>query len=180
MDYMTKPISREKIRTISKAVREIFKCRNKFYFDVVEAFEKLPLLFPEVTTAIVEDDNTEYINDLNCPAAFVPFYDGKFIIYVREKTYNDAVKGKGGPRAHIMHEISHFILFKLGYTPILERSFKNNEINPPYISFEWQAKALAGEVLIPFTYTSLMSVKSIMKRCKVSKECAETRRRLDV
>ena len=79
---------------------------------------------------------------------------------------------------HIMHEICHVILFMLGYLPFFDRAYKNNELKP-YESIEWQAKALAGEVLNPYEKTRGMTLEQIMKRCKVSKDAAQKRIDLD-
>lgn len=36
MDYITKPISRGELRTIAYWFRKVFKCRNKYRFDVID------------------------------------------------------------------------------------------------------------------------------------------------
>ena len=178
MDYQTKPISRRELRLIAKTIRRLFGCRNKYYFDVIDAFEKVHKVVPKIFTEIIGDGDANIIPDLEVPAACMETKDG-ITIYVREKIYDGAVKDKGGFRAHIMHEMSHAFLFLLGFRPVLTRSFKNNEIQPMYISVEWQAKALTGEILVPHEVTKGMSARSIMKRCCVSKECACRRRKLD-
>ena len=35
MDYKTKPTSREELRGIARFVRKLFKCKNKYRFDVI-------------------------------------------------------------------------------------------------------------------------------------------------
>lgn len=50
---------------------------------------------------------------------------------------------------------------------------KNREIKP-YESMEWQAKALAGEIMMPYEDTANMSVKDIMNIYGVSKGFAKT------
>ena len=85
-----------------------------------------------------------------------------------------AAEGIGGYRAHILHEICHAILCLLGFTPILDRAFKNNELKP-FESMEWQAKALCGEILMPYEETEGLSVRQIRHLCQVSRESAELR-----
>lgn len=176
MDYRTKPTSRVELRAIATFIRKIFKCKNKYYFDVVKAFESIPIIFPMVTTEIVPDDEPD-MEDV--PATIIPDMTGNYHIKIKEYVYDGAYFYKiGGYRNHIMHEMAHVVLFLLGFDPRLDRTYKNNELKP-YESIEWQAKALAGEVLIPYESTKGISSERIQKLCKVSKDAAETRMRLD-
>ena len=133
------------------------KCKNKYRFDVIDAFERIHQLFPQVTTEVVEDNSTDVITDLSVPAACNKDIKGYFHIAVRERIYEGACNGVGGYRGHIMHEICHAILCLFGFVPVLQRSFGNNKIEPRYISMEWQAKALAGEVMVPYEETTISS-----------------------
>jgi hypothetical protein len=74
--------------------------------------------------------------------------------------------------------VSYYTL-SFGFTPILDRAFNNNEIEPRYLSMEWQAKALAGEILVPYEETIGMSKKKIRCLCKVSDSLAKYRIFLD-
>lgn len=170
MDYKTKPTSREELRVIAKAVRQIFGCKNKYYFDVIDAFEVIPKMIPQVTTTVVEDEEL----DSNVPARCVPDFNGNYLIEVKNSVYEGAVENVGGYRAHILHEICHAVLCILGFTPILSRAFENNELKP-YESMEWQAKALCGEIMMPYEETEGLSVRQIKHFCKVSNESAQLR-----
>ena len=170
MDYKTKPTSREELRGIARFVRKLFKCKNKYRFDVMDAFERIPSVIPAVTCLVVEDDEIE--GDI--PARCVPDFEGHYTIEVKSSIYDGAAEGIGGYRAHILHEICHAILCLLGFTPILDRAFKNNELKP-FESMEWQAKALCGEILMPYEETEGLSVRQIRHLCKVSRESAELR-----
>ncbi len=173
MDYKTKPITRRNIRLIAIFVRKhLFKCKNKYYFDVISALEILPKKLHNVTYEILSDDDPE-LN--NIPATTVSDMEGNYCIKIKESVYEGAYFKKiGGYRNHVMHEISHVILFSLGFTPYFDRTYNNYQLKN-YESIEWQAKALAGEILIPYKETQGMTVKSIMKKCKVSKPAAEKR-----
>lgn len=175
MDYKTKPIGRKDLRTIARWFRHQFKCKNIYRFDVIAAFEKIHQIFPTITTEIVETNSTDVITDLNVPAACSPDMKGNYHIAVREDVYLGACRGIGGYRAHILHEMCHAILCLLGFTPILDRAFNNKEIEPCYLSMEWQAKALAGEILVPYEETKGMSKKKIRFLCKVSDSLANYR-----
>lgn len=170
MDYKTEPTSRMELRKIARCVRKLFKCRKKYYFDVIDAFEKIHSIIPAVTCFVVEDNEMEN----NVYARCIPDFKGHYTIEVKESVYVGAVNGSGGYRSHILHEICHAILCLLGFTPILDRAFRNNELNP-FESMEWQAKALCGEILMPYEETEGLTVKQIMRRCKVSRESAELR-----
>ncbi len=170
MDYKTKPTSREELRNIAQCIRALFKCDDKFRFDVLTAFEKMPVIFPSVTCTIVEDDEIEG----GIPARCIPDFDGHYTIEVKSSIYDGAAAGIGGYRAHILHEICHAILCMLGFTPILDRAFKNKELKP-FESMEWQAKALCGEIMMPYEETEGLSVKQIQHLCQVSRESAELR-----
>lgn len=180
MDYKTEPISRKELRLIARWARSVFKCKNKLRFDVIGALEKITgLTDGKVTTEIVEDDDTSIITNPRVPASCIPDFKGGYRIVVRESVYDGAYRGIGGYRAHIVHEMSHAILCLFGFTPILERSFENYEIQPIYTSMEWQAKALAGEILVPYEETIGMSERQIRFYCKVSSNLAKHRLSLD-
>lgn len=169
MDFRTYPISREIIRQIAKEIRKLFKCTDNYYFDVINAIELVPIYFPNVTVEIVSDKDQEL---KNVPSTTIPDMRGNYCIKIKESIYEGAyLNNVGGYRNHIMHEISHVILFMLGYTPYFDRTYKNNELNP-FESIERQAKALAGEVLIPFEATENLTIEEIIEKCKVSKDAA--------
>lgn len=170
MDYKTKPTSREELRFIAWYIRKLFKCKNKYRFDVMDAFEKMPALFSSVTCAVVEDDEIES----GIPARCIPDFEGHYTIEVKSSIYDGAAAGVGGYRAHILHEICHVILCMLGFSPILDRAFKNRELKP-FESMEWQAKALCGEIMMPHEETEGLSVRQIQHLCQVSRESAELR-----
>ena len=170
MDYKTRPTSREELRVIARYVRKLFKCKNKYRFDVIDAFERIPSFFSEIVCLVVEDEDIEG----DVPARCVPDFKGGYTIEVKLSVYGGAVQGIGGYRAHILHEICHAILCILGFTPILDRVYKNNELKP-YESMEWQAKALCGEIMMPYEGTEGLSVKQIRHYCQVSRESAELR-----
>lgn len=173
MDYKTKPVSRETLRELSKIIRvKMFHCKNKFYFDVVSALEKLPMIFNDVSVEIV-DDNDDELKDVPCTTTLDDA--NRYVIKIKESVYDGAYfKKNGGYRMHIMHEISHYLLFKIGFKPYFDRTYRNNELKS-YESIEWQAKALAGEILIPYQDTKSLTERQIRKKCRVSKDAARNR-----
>ena len=99
-----------------------------------------------------------------------------FVIEIKRSIYEGAYNNVGWCRGIICHEICHVFLYKIGFTPIWERSFENNEL-PAYCSVEWQTKALCGEVMMPYEQTQNMSQNTIMETYGVSRGFAKTRKR---
>lgn len=172
MDFKTKPLTREQIREIAAVIRKIFKCRKKYFFDVIDALERLPRIFKNVTVEIVSD-NDQQLKD--APATTITDFQGNYCIKIKESIYMGAYyKNTGGYRSHIMHEICHVMLFMFVCLPFINSVYNNYEL-PSYESIEWQAKALAGEVLIPYEATKGMDYLTIMWKCKVSENAAKKR-----
>lgn len=172
MDYKTKKISRNKIRFIAKIYRKVFHdCISKdgVYVDVIKLFELTPHRFNNITTEIVDDNVLD-----NIPGRCNPDFNGNYHIQIKESVYNGAVEGIGGYRTHIIHELSHAFLCMFGYTPVCDRSFKNKELIPCE-SMEWQAKALAGEILMEYNITKGMSIEELIEKCGVSIDGAYNR-----
>lgn len=171
MDYITKPTSREKLRSLSKIFRIIFKSDLTGKFDVLSAFEKLPDIFRGTVCRITDDNELP----TNIPARCFPDENGNFTIEVKNSVYKGAYeKDIGAYRGFICHEICHVFLFKIGFTPVFNRQFGNNEV-APYCSVEWQTKALCGEVMMPYEETRKMSETEIVNKYGVSKGFAQKR-----
>ncbi len=174
MDYLTKTVSRKELREYAVVFRTLFGIPLLGKVPVMEVLEKLHLVFPGSFFSIVEDT----VLPATLPARCNVLGNGKFEIEIRQTTYDGAYKNIGAYRDHIIHEICHAFLYTLGYTPIMQRSFKNGEI-VNYRSSEWQAKALCGEVMIPFEETVSLSASEIAKEYGVSPAQAWFRTRLD-
>ncbi len=144
MDFRTDPINRERIRIIAEIVRTSYGVKEYEPFDVL-GFLELTTYFDDVTVEIVE--NGDY-RVRGIPAT-IQEGNGEYTIIIKESVYDAAYNNNGGCRMHIMHEISHYLLFRLGFKPYHDRAYKNYELRP-YESIEWHAKALAGEILIPY------------------------------
>lgn len=174
MDYITKPTTREDIRNFSKIFRIIFGVEDdNAPFPVLNALEKMPDIFKGSNYIIVEDGDLP----TNVPARCLLNEFGNFTLEIKESIYKGAYENQvGAYLGFICHEICHVFLYKIGFTPIIERSFGNNKI-PSYESVEWQAKALCGEVMMPYNATADMSCEEIMNVYHVSKGSARYRKR---
>lgn len=171
MDYMTKATSRETLRHLSKLFRMIFNADTYGKFDVINAFETLPEIFKGTVCRVIEDRELPY----NIPARCYPDEAGNFTVEIKNSIYLGAYKqGIGAYRGFICHELCHVFLYKIGFTPIFNVQFGNNEI-APYCSVEWQTKALCGEVMMPYEESKGLSKTEIMEKYGVSKGFAEKR-----
>ena len=77
---------------------------------------------------------------------------------------------------HIVHEMAHYLLIEeYGFKPITARSYGNIYVKYTPSSMEWQAKALAGEIMMPYDLTFEMDFSEIVQKCGVSVEAAVKR-----
>lgn len=176
MDYITKPTSRAALRKFSKIIRIIFGCRSDDEpFPVLQALEKLP--------DIIENTHYEIVNDKELPAKVFaqcsPKPDGGFKIEIKQTVYDGACYDDNHAfLCFICHEICHILLFCIGFTPVSARAFGDTDIEP-FRSVEWQAKALTGEVMIPFDASKGMTSNEIAEKYHVTKQSADYRVKQD-
>lgn len=174
MDYKTKPTSRYDLRRYSRIFRKIFNVPMTGCFPVLEALDKISDVFVNCNYEIVSDKKLPPQTMARC----TPNDQGGFTIEIKETVYVGAYEKQiGAFLGFICHEICHIFLFRIGFTPIFERSFENNEL-PAYCSVEWQAKALCAEVMIPYDESKGMNVSSIQNTYHVSKAFAKNRKKL--
>ena len=174
MDYQTKATSRHDLRRYSQILRMLFGVPLTGAFPVLEVLDKISDVFSNCCYEIVSDDKFS----LQTMARCVPNNRGGFTIEIKETVYMGAYeKNIGAFLGFICHEICHVFLFNIGFVPIFERSFANNEL-PAYCSVEWQAKALCAEVMIPFKESEGMNVSEIKNTYHVSGAFAEKRKEL--
>jgi len=174
MDYKTKATSRRDLRRYAEYLRRLFGVPNTGPFPVLKALEMLPDVFSGCNYIVVEDTRLPAKTMARCSLND----EGGFTIEIKESVYRGAYeKSVGAFLGFICHEISHIFLFKIGFTPVYERSFKDNEL-PAYCSVEWQAKALCAEIMIPYAESRGLNVEQIQMTYHVSKAFAEKRRRL--
>lgn len=125
MDHLTKPTNREELRLLSVLFRKMFGVNHTQAFPVLETLERIPDVFPGTVVKIVQDKELP----MNIPARCFPNEVGDFTIEIKESIYQGAYKKSiGAYRGHICHEMAHVFLYKMGFTPIFNRQFKNREI----------------------------------------------------
>lgn len=80
-------------------------------------------------------------------------------IRIREDVYEGAVRGNGQDRMTITREIAHYVLLIVCGVKFA-RSFGDTPV-VAYKDPEWQAKALAGEIMCPADIIKHMTVEQI-------------------
>ena len=165
MNYIAEPIQRTTIREVAKEMRRIFFVEDVVYLPVIQILEyAMPLLFPNFCYDIVPKsefpDNRHAETDI-----------ANHVIKIREDIYYGAIKGNGRDRMTIMHEISHYILLVVCGVKF-SRNFDGKQV-AAYQNPEWQAKALAGEIMCPHDMIKSLSADEIAKICGVSTAAAE-------
>lgn len=169
MDYMTKPTSRKEMRELSKLFRRVFNVPLTGAFPVLQALDKLKPFFNTVYE-VVEDSELSS----NVKARCFEREGGGYMIQIKESVYDDAYNGDRASLGFICHEICHIFLFYAGFKPVFERSFADYKI-AACCSVEWQAKALCGEVMIPYDESANMDEEEIMRTYKTSRGLARYR-----
>ena len=169
IDYVTKPTSREHLRSYAIVFRELFDIPQTGEFPVLEALEKIPDIFSGSGYQILEDE----LLPKGVVAQCVKNIDDGFTIEIRQSVYDGARRRIGAYCGFILHEMAHIFMYEIGYRPILQRSFEDA---PLYCMGEWQVKALTGEIAMPYEETEGMSISEIMDKYCVSKGFAKKRR----
>ncbi len=150
IDYSVEPRSRADLRELAFQFREMFHLNDQLYIPIVELLDALEVTDKGFSYSIIPDDTLpEYKH------ADTNVYTGE--IRIKEHVYD-------GARA----------LCLLGFK--LCRTIGGGKPKP-YEDPEWQAKCLAGELLIPYDLTAGMSASKIAQECGVSFEAAQYRLR---
>ena len=173
MDYVVRSTSRAEVRLYAKLFRGLFGLPLTGPVDPLSLLDQVSIVLGNADYEIV--DPTELPHGV--PARCVTNDDGTFLIQISEVVFNGAYeKQQGGYRAHILHEIIHAYVDKIGFKPIHNRAFQNKAI-PPYMSLEWVVKAMTGEVMMPYEETVNMTAKDLVEKYAVSWEAANQRLR---
>lgn len=163
MNYKTNAKGRRDIRKLAVEWKKQLGVEKLLYLPVVEIYEILPIIYPGLTTEIVEDSAFP-------KGKFAETEVGSKTIRLRQSVYDGACKGKGFERMTIMHEVGHFEM--IANSPI--KLYR--EANGPIVAYEdpeWQAKCFAGEVMIDKRLVKNMRPQEIALQCGVSLQAAE-------
>ena len=168
VDYSVEPRSRAELRKLAFQIRKVLGLESQLYFPIVELLDVLEETLEGFSYSIIPDDEM--------PAnkhADTNVYTSE--IRIKESVYEGARNGNGRDRMTIAHEFAHFMtLCFLGFK--LSRTFGKGKPEA-YKDPEWQAKCLAGELLMPYELTEGMGINKLVDACGVSYAAAEYRTR---
>lgn len=161
MSYSCSPMSRKYLRSLANRIRSHLKQQNTIYFPVKEFLERLH--------QIVDDEDfyvdVRPVSSWKFRKSVHAYYDvSENCICIREDVYDGACDGNGRDRMTVMHECCHVILIKWLHVK-LTRCFGAVK---PYEDPEWQAKCLAGELMVPSSLVQGMRAEEVADRCGVS------------
>lgn len=170
MDYKPNVVlSRADIRLFASLLRKQFKVKT-LHFPVMKILDLLVTLYPDDIFYSIEDDAL-FEDDVMAECVPPNNESNIYLIRIRESVYNGAAKKR--PRfeyiGFICHELCHFFLcFFLNIKPKCE--IEDGEYVENFNSMEWQAKALCGELMIPYEECMRLSPKQISWRTKSSRQ----------
>ena len=160
--YISEPISRQTLRKIAHAVRRILGLSDVIYFPILQILDCIHLIIPGSNYEILPEDQMDKHAEIDVISK---------TIYIREDIYIGACNGNGRDRMTISHEFSHLILINvLGFK--FFRLYTKRRLKA-YEDPEWQAKCLAGELMMNSNLIVGMTADEIVKNCGVSKDAAE-------
>jgi len=162
-EYSVEPKSREELRTLAKIVRENLQIDNMLYVPIVSLLDVLSKLFEKFSYEIIED--SEFPTFIHADTNPITGH-----IRIKQSVYDGACEGVGRDRMTIAHEICHyFTLCLCGFQYRRSFSKKIKTFEDP----EWQAKCMAGELMIDKELVRGMSPSEIAEKCGVSFSAAE-------
>lgn len=160
--YVVEGKSRKELNDFAQYFRKYLHV-NSYFFPVVQTLEAIG--------CIVEGAHFEVLPDKDFPDGEHGYTDiTTKTIYLRESVYDGACEGKGRDRMTVMHEIAHLLSFTV-YNFKLARSFREDSI-PAYMDPEWQAKCLAGAIMMDNELIRGMSAEDVALKCGVSLDAA--------
>lgn len=166
--YCVEGKSRSDLRKLAKLIRKILGIENVYRFPAEKILEILQNFDEDAHFEIVTSDElqegehavTDIVNK---------------VIKIREDVYEGACRGNGRDRMTIVHEFAHFIMLCcLGFQ--LARTFDEYSV-PAYMDPEWQAKCLAGELMMDSDLIRHLSASEIVEKCGVSLPAARMQMR---
>lgn len=165
--YEATPRNRNELREIARNIRLLIGAQNILCFPIVKFLEfVMPYKFG-VWSKTVSDTEWQQKYNKNVHASFNL---DDMTIEIKESVYLGAIQGKGRDRMTIAHEIAHALLLSKD-TIKLYRSMTGGR-PVPFKDPEWQAKCLAGELLIDYDLCHKMSKTEIVHYCQVSEIAA--------
>ena len=166
MRYSCQPLSRRQLRMFAQRIRKVIGVSSTLWFPAIKFLESLHEIIGDEAfySDVVPDEEWDQ------PPTVHAYFDlNDNCIRVKESVYMGAYSGCGRDRMTIVHECAHVLLIKCCHLK-LTRSFDDNI--PVYRDPEWQAKCLAGELMVPADLVQGMSEWEVVENCGVSADAA--------
>ncbi|OUO95540.1 Zn peptidase [Gordonibacter sp. An232A] len=160
------PCSRQDLRNLAAKMHGLLRYDGKSPFPVVDVVE---LVLPE----IIPGFDFQILPEKEMGADHGRTYPDRHLMLIRQDVYDRACMGHGRDRFTIGHELSHQLLHE-GVDVALARSDNQHKT---FEDSEWQADALAGELLMPHSRIRNLSVGKIVDIYQVSPSAARTQLR---
>ena len=163
------PTSRAKLQEVAKIIRKILQLEDTPYFPFVR--------FLEILQRSQDDFEFQIVEKKELPKGLFADYNPLMrLVRIVETYYEMANKGNGFARWTILHECCHYILHRDQLTALARQ---DNEPHKPYEDSEWQADALACELLMPLEMMNAdMTEEEVAKTFGVSPKAARNRLKL--
>ena len=157
------PLGRRNLRAIASGIHRQLHYDGSGPFPVMEMLELvLPAVYPDFVYEVCPKDELGNDHGMTFP--------DKHLILLREDVYDGACDGRGRDRYTVAHEISHQILHEgLGV-----RLMREDVPHKAFEDSEWQANALAGEMLMPYDKIIDLDEEAVSERYCVSLSAAKT------
>lgn len=166
MNYACPPLSRDQLRKYANTIRRSLELSDTLKFPVERFLETFHLLINDESFYFETVADREW----NQPPGRHAYYDLEGnCINIKESVYNGACDGNGRDRMTVVHECAHVLLLRHSHLT-LARSFDENI--PTCCDPEWQAKCLAGELMVPKELVQGMSANDVALQCGVSHKAA--------
>lgn len=163
--YSAPPKSRCELRVFAQEIRKFLGLENEIYIPIVKLLDALTLkLGGKFDYVVVED------YELPESVHAISEFTDRCIVKIKQSVYEGAALGNGRDRMTIAHEISHYFLVEI-FGVVLAQTKGNRQVKP-YESPEWQAKCLAGELMMDKTLVGDLSVYAMAMKCGVSEQAA--------
>lgn len=151
--------SRQNLRDLAKEIRQRLGIDDLLYFPADRILDIIHEIDSEAHFESVEE------NELK-KGDFATTDVISKTIKIREDIYDKACEGDPFARMVIVHEFSHFVTINV-YGFELAMSAGKRKIKT-YEDPEWQAKCLAGELMMPYEKIQGLSVNEIKEKCGVT------------
>ncbi len=168
----TEPKSRKKLTKIASHFRKYLGIKtNQLYIDILSILEFALPNKDEDFDFVIPDS---WFANEDRPAFYNPEENR---IYIRADIYDKLLEDDGYARFTVMHEICHYLLFKIFGIPqfvdwediMYYSDAKLHSIDP-----EWQANVMASLILCNPDLIKNLTVSKIQKLCGVSLKAAES------